>query len=597
MITLRKNDPSPSVTIETGLALTVKAPPGSSAYVSDLIDFSPSGSVDGTTTVFGPYETPQTVTIVCTNGAVFWEIGKPVVNYVTVETNPVTGGRIFSEAGQSALSANGLGGFDLAARFKKVTSGTTWLWKHSAATNSLAGSWWAYVPIDTAGHYASFAVGAFGVAGCTPHLGRMAIGLIGSCRHHAAGSGVIKTGTWTTSALDYVSGGSACYSLTAGDQISFSTAGHTLVLRTAAITNGGYGVVSIDGDFSAANRLPAFTQADFDAGLCRLADIGRRYIQTGTNGLVWSDFHVPLAEGLADTAHTVVIEATGTKPSYSSASRCYVAEMVGCSATDIGQSLVVGTRTIAMIETVSDYRGNGASAYVYTPEVEKATPGTFEFLGEVHAAATQVGTTIVDVDGVDRSGAAAGAYYSGNVVQIRVVSTVASTDATGTPVMRKSSTHTFSAAGACPLVTAEKIDWLADRRVKAGYSLMLPVGVSRFAAGVPALENSRWDIAGFGTYQSVATDFTGNANAQRGNVRASMAVVSSTKHSRSAYCALLDGGDGVNKFAQGGPDYVFLIDRADGLDKIYFSRSTASNIERFLSGDSFRSVVGFGVSV
>lgn len=91
MITLRKNDPSPSVTIETGLALTVKAPPGSSAYVSDLIDFSPSGSVDGTTTVFGPYETPQTVTIVCTNGAVFWEIGKPVVNYVTVKTNPVTG--------------------------------------------------------------------------------------------------------------------------------------------------------------------------------------------------------------------------------------------------------------------------------------------------------------------------------------------------------------------------------------------------------------------------------------------------------------------------------------------------------------------------
>lgn len=526
------------------------------------------------------------------NNPAAWNVSGGPDSSPLLSSKTLTGGITISD---EILNSSGIGGFDLAASLKSIASGTSWLWKHSATTNSLAGSWWSFVPVNANGYYAAFAIGAFGVAGCTPHLGRMFVGLIGSCKHHAAGSGVTKTGTWTTSTLDYASGGSASYSLTAGDQIGFTTAGHTLVLRTLGMSNGGYGVVSIDGDWTAANRLPTFTQADYDAGLCRVGDVGKRYIQTGTNGLAWSDFHIPLAEGLADSAHTVIIEATGTKPSYSSAARCYVAEMVGCSASDIGQSLVIGTRAIALIEAVNDYRGNGASAHVFTPEVEKATPGTFEFLGEVHAAATQVGTTIVDVDGVDRSGAAAGAYYSGNMIQIRVVSTVASTDATGTPVMKKASTHTFSAAAAFPLVTAEKIDWLADRRVKAGYPLMMSMGVSRFAAGSPALENSRWNAVEFGAYKSVPTDFTANNSTQRGKVRASLAIASSTLHSRKAYCALLNS-EGVNDFAQGGPDYVFLIDRTDGSDKVYFARSTASNIERFLTGDSFRSVVGFGVT-
>jgi len=513
---------------------------------------------------------------------------------VTSSRNPLTGGVEFSGAGLAALEGSGIGGFDPVAHLKKIVSGTSWLWKNSATTLGNAGSWWVSVPVDAQGHYAQFAIGTLGIAGCTPHLGRMYVGLIGSCKHHTSGSGVTKTGTWTTSTLDYVSGGSASYSLTAGDQISFATAGHTLVLRTVATTNGGYGVVSIDSDWTAANRLPAFTQADYDAGLCRLVDVGRRYIQTGTNGLVWSDHHIPLADGLQDAAHTVIIEATGTKPSYSSAARCYVAEMVGCSASDIGKSLVVGTRAIAQIETVH----NGSSAFVYTSEIEKAVAtGTYEFLGEIHAAATQVGTTIVDVDGVDRSGAAAGDYYSGSVVQIRVVSTVASTDATGTPVMKKATTHTFSASGACPLVTAEKVDWLVDKRVRASYPLMLPIGGSRYAAGTQVFENERWKNIEFGSYKSVPSDLSGNANVQRGNVRSSLVVASSDLHNKKAYAALLDGGAGVNSFALSGPHYVFLIDRTDGLDKVYFSRSTNLSIERNMAGDSFRSVVGFGVAV
>lgn len=478
---------------------------------------------------------------------------------------------------------------------KPAASGLTWLWKNGATTTANAGSWWVYVPVTKEGDYAVFGFGTWGIAGAIPHLGRFNYGKIGSCKAHGAAS-VTKTGTWTTSSLDYAAGGSAAWSSTAGNRISAVVTGHTLVIRSVALTNGGYGVVSIDGDWTAATRLPAFTQADADAGLCRSTDVGKRYIQTGANGLTFPDYHIPLAEGLADTAHTIVVEATGTKPSYTSAARCYVAEFVGCSAADVGQSLAVGTRCIAHIERINDYLGTGASAMLYTPEIEKAlATETYEFLGEIHAASTLVGSIVVDVDAVDRSGAAAGSYYSGNTVLIRVVNTLASTDATGTPVAKKSQTLTFSRFLAAPLVAKEKVDWLVDKRVRAGYTAHLSLGSQRPQAGSQALENTRWNQIKIGSWDSVPSDLAAQDAAQHGNVRSLLAVASSTLHTRKAWVAHLDGGAGLDYFSHSGPDNVFVIDRPDGSDKIYFTRSTTTNVERNLAGDSFTYVAGFGV--
>ena len=512
---------------------------------------------------------------------------------VTAEINPLTGKVIASAAGIEFKSY--VPGFDsLPPALEHSGVGSSWLWKHSSTTLGLAGSWWAFVPVSADGYYASFGLGTFNVAGCIPHLGRMHLGLIGSFKHHAAGSGVVKTGTWTTSTVDYAPAGSTSYSVTAGDQISFAVTGHTLVMRSVGMANGGYAIVSIDGSWTAANRLPTFTAADYGSGLCRSSDVGKCYINTGTNGMAWPDLHTPLAEGLSDAAHTVVFEATATKPTYSSAVRAYIGGVVGCSAADVGQNLTSGSRVIAFVETVQDFRGSGASAMVYTPSVEKATPGAYEFLGEVHGAET-LESLVVDVDGVDRSGAAADVYYGGTVVNIRVVSTVASTDATGTPVLRKNNNHTFSVTGPCPAVTAMRHTWLVAKRVGSAYPLMLPIGTSRPSGGAPALENTRWDGLIIGDYASIPSDLTTNGNAQHGNVRTTLSVALSSQHTRKAYATLLDGGRCLNFFAHSGPDNAFVIDRADGMDKVYFSRSSLTNIERFAVGDVVEGAVGFGI--
>lgn len=91
MPTLRQNDPALSLTIPVGHALTIIAPPGSSAYVADLVDFTPSGTVTGQTTVFGPYTEPQTVRVSCTAGAVSWGISVAADDNVKYRADPLTG--------------------------------------------------------------------------------------------------------------------------------------------------------------------------------------------------------------------------------------------------------------------------------------------------------------------------------------------------------------------------------------------------------------------------------------------------------------------------------------------------------------------------
>lgn len=83
MSTLRTPE-TVTIIIPVGNALTVTAPTGSTATVNDQTDFSPSGTVTGTTTMFGPYTETTTVAVVCTAGAVSWDVSTPVVqNYTT----------------------------------------------------------------------------------------------------------------------------------------------------------------------------------------------------------------------------------------------------------------------------------------------------------------------------------------------------------------------------------------------------------------------------------------------------------------------------------------------------------------------------------
>ena len=468
---------------------------------------------------------------------------------------------------------------------------TSWLWKHLATTGTDAGSLWAHVPLG-GGYYATFGIGTWGVGSALPFLGRFSLGRIGAFKHHTAGSGVTKTGTWATSNGNTHPAGSSTQSSTAGDTITFTTTGDTVVLRHHKTTNGGIAVVSIDGSWTAANRLPLITAEDIAAGIGRAGDLGKAWFGSYANNAA-ADFHTVLADNLADGPHTVTIEVTGTKYSGSSAARAYVGGIVGCSAADVGQSLVVDSRVIATVEKVFDLAHLGSSAFVPVFEMEKNAAGTYEFAGEAHGLET-LESLVITVDGADQTGLAAGAYVGGAVIAYDRTSTVASSDLPGTPAARRRVRHVLTAYSPVPCAVSWAQTWLLSKRVRGSYWAMLPIGiVNPHANGLAT--NGRWDTVTIGDYTSLPTDLTTRNAAQHGNRLSRSASVGISGRSRQAYVAALDGGLGADYFVNACPDRNFVQDRTDFL-KIYCSRNTISGGPlSFAVGDVVRGVVGWGL--
>ena len=463
------------------------------------------------------------------------------------------------------------------------------VWRYPlSSTAPLDNSYWVYVPINLTGDFAYYGTGKWLTA---PNMNRFGVGRIGTQIWNTAGAGVTKVGTWAASSP---SGSYAAntQSSTAADTITYVTAGHTLVHRYAAVNNGGYAIVAIDDDFTAANRLPLFTADDYTNGLCRSTDVGKRYINCYAPG-VFPDYHLLLADDLVDTAHTVKFEATGTKPTASSGARLYSGGIIGCSSTDAGQA-VNGTRVVAHIIPINDPYATGGSAMLLTPEVEKAVAtGTYEFLGDVHGAETGESFYLY-VDGVNQSALAAGAYLSGACISIETSATIASTDATGTPVARKRINYTYNATySEHPLIVSFKIDWLVAKKCRSAYPMMLPMGMGK--VGTSLTINTWWDKCQFGEYVAPTAAFSTNGNAQNGNVKALKAIISSSLHDFIATAEFLDNGESMNYFQKSPPYNVFLHDRSDGYDKVYFARSTAFNLESFAVGDSYKGVVAFSI--
>ena len=505
---------------------------------------------------------------------------------VTASTN--SSGGVGFVAGDQVLDL-GAGASPIPVALRNTFRGNSYLLKHRATTSAEAGSWQVFVPVG-AGDYNVFALGTFSnPGGVITHLGRMCLGRIGT-NIPANDASVATVGAWTQSAVDTAPGGNYWYSTAAGDSKTFTVNGHTVVLRSMLSTNFGYAVISIDGDWTAANRLPAFTQADADAGLCRAADVGRRYFN-GYSNSVGADFHLVLAEGLADSAHAVRFEACGTKPVASSAVRAAVGAVVGCSASDAAGVPGAASRVIARVENAQHFYGGGSSAMLSVLEIERAlAAGTFDFLSEMHGGATLVSASIT-VDGVDKSGIATDTYTAGQVVRISIVGTIACTDATGTPVATKTVDHIFSAYQNSPGIAIPSWTFGVAKNVKNGFTGMLPLGSLK--PGGTAITLERWDSFAFGGYQSVPSDIQNN-NGQRGNVPALFAVASISGTSRKAYVAILDGGEGNDYFTRSAPDHVYLHDRPD-YKKMYFCRSSGAVRESFAVGQTIRSVVGFGM--
>lgn len=462
----------------------------------------------------------------------------------------------------------------------------SWIYRSPATSTSIKNAWYFYVPVGR-GYY-NCAVFGDNMATGTPiaqNWGRYYLSKIGTYTHHTSAT---KIGTWTTISNDFAFGGSYCRSVTPGDTCSFSATGSVVVLKTVAISNGGYAIVSIDGSYTAANRCPVFTSADYAAGRCRSTDVGKAYINTYAVANV-GDYHIVLADGLADSAHAIVFEATGTKATASSDVRAHIGGVVGCSAADVGQS-PGGAYAFANVEAVYEI-DNGASAFLQVPEVENNAASTFEFLGDVHGAETVVSYSVA-ADGVSKTAMTLGTYTSGAVIRFNRVTTLASTDLPGTPAITKTTDVIFSASGVCPIIANTRMVFALAKRVRFNYPAMLPVRQINLDNG--ASENRRWTTASFGSYVAASTDMTIKDDVDRGNVPAYLARISGT-HGHVAYVGVIDGEQSVNSFFLSSSSPVFLLSKSAGDSKIYFCRSNSKSIESFSAGQITTTAAGWGI--
>lgn len=226
------------------------------------------------------------------------------------------------------LTAAGVGGggiYSLLGYWQRPADTTAYLWR-SYDTGTEIYEMWART--DDAGHFCCARFQEW--TGSILTIGRLREGMIGTTVHHSNGA-VVKTGTWANSGNAGTFGGSSSQSSTTGDTIACTVSGSVLGIRTIRTTNGGYATVAIDGDYTAADNLPAVTQDLIDAGKFQQAQLGHRYISTYATS-PGPDCHILLTENAAPGSHTITVRATGTAAG-GSGNRAYVAAFVGCTGS------------------------------------------------------------------------------------------------------------------------------------------------------------------------------------------------------------------------------------------------------------------------
>ena len=516
-------------------------------------------------------------------------IGQGGVPVMTVTSNSAQG--VAYSAGGLDVTAQLTG--DIAGAIRNA--GLSWVWKSDATATQIRGSWWVYVPVG-GGWYNYFAFSNdFNLVSAPKGwtLGRIGLARMAQYVRHDA-PGVVKTGAWTDfTPLDGLFGKSLSRSTTPGNTITFPVRGDTLVARVAALTNAGYYVCAIDGDYTAANRLPTFTDADYTAGKCRAVDVGRRYLCLFYHSIV-GDLHIPLAEGLSDTQHSVTFEVCGTKPTAALDVRTVVSAVMGCSPS-FASDTPGATRCFAHVETAFEaYDGPAAWSVVF--EAEKSAANTWEFVIGTHGGEGSI-TGAFYADGVDiTSSLAAGSYQAASLVQFETASTVATSDALGAPFATKKQRFTLSAKGLCPAVCDTSITFTAAKRVRSHYPLMATLWSVRMDGAGGALEQyrGRWSDYTIGSWDSAGTlPDTVTVSTNYGNVPAKFAV-GTGPHGHQLLLTLLDGYNSVLHYTRA-YNGVFVQRKTTREDKLYFERSSIQGIESFIVGDVARSVVGWGL--
>jgi hypothetical protein len=458
----------------------------------------------------------------------------------------------------------------------------SYLWRHFATTGPRANEYEVFVPFGCSGRYAVFSFRDYRANGVM-NMGRIKEGIVGAHQLHGAAT---KAGTWTTSTQAEALGGNIAWSATANDTITLAATGHTLILRGAAITNAGFALVSIDDSWTAANRLPTVTQADVDAGYFVADDLGKRYLSGYTNTGALYDEHFPIAEGLTNGPHTVVVRVTGTKLAASSAARVYISGLSGATGY-----AVPGTSGTSMCYTrkVSDQGGTTTfSALGVAPEYTPDGFVNYQFIGENHDQETQsVGTWKVDGATVTPT---ADSYTRGTTVALDRTTALTHASTGATVVAAKVATYSFTSGRDYPARLAYTLTWSNAGSVRAGYHGMLHVGARKVVGA--GRENADFQYARVGAAE--VGPFAANDGTNHGAVQTDTITFYSPSHPTTA-TVHIDTTVNVAGWANGAPNFAFVEDRADLEDKAYFARSTSTNIEAVAVDDVHSGVVEWRV--
>lgn len=447
-----------------------------------------------------------------------------------------------------------------------VLSETCYLWRNFATTGQRANEYEIYIPFNAE----RFAVYSFqdyiSTAGGARYFGRLKEG-VPVVNLPSNDASVTKVGTWAASANAAAYNGTNLQSSTAGDTMTATVTGHTLILRCMTTTNAGFATVSIDGDFTAATRLPAVTQTEVDAGWFTSGDIGKRYLET-YSVLLYEDEHFVLAEGLTDTAHTVVVRVQGTRRSGSSANRVYVSAFAAATSgtllTDSNASMGY-TRDVTNLRTGSNF----SAMDIVSEYAPTASPTNFQFLGNNHGNETLVSQQFL-VDGV-ASTPASGAYVSGREIKSELSTTITHPDTGATVVAAKRTSYVGRADRQAQMSCRYRLAWKNAGQIKSGYAGMMHLGThARVFNTGGVLKQTEFDRLMVG--DTILTSFSADNETALGLQKTSTAAAWSTAHDTVACLHIPRTDLNVDGYALS-TSGLFVQDRADFTEKFYAARS------------------------
>jgi len=249
------------------------------------------------------------------------------------------------------------------------------------------------VPTPTSGEYAIYGFRQGVAQGCIT-LQSIGIGALVSTN---VGT---ESGTWYD--MDIYKPWSGRRTSSAGGYVEWTNlVGTSLAVAFLNSINVGYCGVSIDGDDTLANCLPAATEANYtNIGV----DVGDRYWDGYATSANWK--WALIATNLSNSAHTVRLTHLGKKNTSSSDTRIAVLYR-GCGVVGAG---TYSTSEFADVYTHCSSLGqfNQLSAFVGVMQLTNITCADSDFLGDYHAVhsdhLTQTnGTESITVDGVVRS--------------------------------------------------------------------------------------------------------------------------------------------------------------------------------------------------